>query len=187
MIGNMIGMFGIYLTGLLAAGAAAQSTLQLFIDNLDPNTHWAASVIENCNGTTTYAAVCTSAAFNDACSADAQPITITEGPSVFKATTEAIYSETSATITESCDLHTAESSAQCYQTIAESNYGRDNLKTISFNLTGTAYYEYDVEATAGVNKLGDEGSCSTSGAGSTVGMFGLGAMALGTLGLAIVL
>ena len=72
MIGNMIGMIGIYLTGLLAAGAAAQSTLQLFIDNLDPNTHWAASVIENCNGTTTYAAVCTSAAFNDACSAGAQ-------------------------------------------------------------------------------------------------------------------
>ena len=71
MIGNMIGMIGIYLTGLLAAGAAAQSTLQLFIDNLDPNTHWAASVIENCNGTTTYAAVCTSAAFNDACSAGA--------------------------------------------------------------------------------------------------------------------
>lgn len=116
-----------------------------------------------------------------------QPITVTEGPSIYIATTEAIYSETSATITETCTLDSARTSASCVQTIAESNYGQGVARTTSFNLTGSDYHQYDVEATAGSAKLDDDGVCSTSGAVGISGMLGLGGAAFGTFVVALAL
>ena len=51
--------------------AISGNTVQLFIDNLDPNAGWAASVQNACNGSTTYVLSCTSAPMNNACSPQA--------------------------------------------------------------------------------------------------------------------
>ena len=112
---------------------------------------------------------------------------------MYMATTEAIYSETSATITESCSLDSAAKSAACVQTIDAGNYGQDIASTTSFVLTSQYYYTYAVGVTAGVKKLGSGGSCSAKGSSSgaaTVGLQGtltMGAVLLGTLGLLVVL
>jgi len=53
------------------ATAAQTTTTTLFIDNMDPNAQWAASVVEACSSTTTYAIVCTSAPLNNGCSVGA--------------------------------------------------------------------------------------------------------------------
>ena len=112
---------------------------------------------------------------------------------MYMATTEAVYSETSATITESCSLDSAASSAACVQTIGENNYGQNIASTTSFNLTAQYYYTYAVGVTAGVKKLGGDGSCSAKGSSSgatTVGLQGTlvkGAVLLATLGMVIVL
>ncbi|KAK4550532.1 hypothetical protein LTR36_000111 [Oleoguttula mirabilis] len=185
----------ILLVAAWAGYASAQtSTIQLFIDNEDPSAQWGASVIEACNGSTTYAIVCTSAPLNDACSSGASAITITEGPSVYIVTTEAVFSETSATITESCSFDNAASSAACVQTIFADGYGQNVATTTSFNLTGQYYHRYAVEATAGVKKLDGTGSCSGSGSSSSsasnIGLQGTLAMAaviVTTLGMVIVL
>lgn len=67
-------MFTTALVAIMAgsAAAASTSTIGLFIDNMDPQAQWAASVINACNSSTTYAVVCTSAPSNTGCSAGAQ-------------------------------------------------------------------------------------------------------------------
>lgn len=50
-----------------AATATSNPTgeeIQLFIDNPNPDAHWAASILNDCNGTTTYVLSCTSAPNN---------------------------------------------------------------------------------------------------------------------------
>ncbi|KAK5125085.1 hypothetical protein LTR08_005447 [Meristemomyces frigidus] len=177
------------LAAALATGytAAQTSTVQLFIDNMDPNAQWGASVIEACNSSTTYAIVCTSAPLNGACSSGASAITITEGPSVYIATTQAIVSETSATVTESCALDSAALSAACVQTIVADGYGQHNAITSSYNLTGQYYYQYNVAATAGVKKLDNGGTCKAAGSSSSgaAGASIQGALAMGAVVLAI--
>jgi len=44
-----------------AVAASAADSVQLFIDNMDPNAQWAASVANACNGSTTYVVSQTSA------------------------------------------------------------------------------------------------------------------------------
>ena len=62
-----------FLAVVLVTGFAAAQTemYRMFIDNVDPNAQWGASVIEACNSSTIYAIVCTSAPLNDACSSGA--------------------------------------------------------------------------------------------------------------------
>ncbi|UJO24495.1 uncharacterized protein CLAFUR5_13827 [Fulvia fulva] len=129
---------------------------QLFIHNMDPNAQWAASIQNACHGSTTYVLSCTSAA-NDACSP--QTATITEGTDFYMVTTPAIYSETSATYTESCTLDPEKSSALCTATIVAGQFGHDIAITISYNLTGTNYYQYDVQVTAGADHTANGGAC----------------------------
>lgn len=189
----------LFAAGLAGSVAAQTSTLNLFIDNMDPNAQWGASVIGACSDSTTYEIVCTSAPLNGACSAGAavsrapklacsekkvanlhQAMTITEGPSVYIATTPAIVSETSATVTESCSLDPAASSAACVQTIVANGYGQNVATTSSFNLTGQYYYQYAVAATAGVKKLDASGTCDASSSKS--GATGIGLRDTLTLG-----
>lgn len=176
---------------LLASGARAATTTtqDLFIDNMDPNAMWAASVIEVCNSSTTYAVACTSAPFNPACSQGATPITMTQGPSVFAVTTPAIYSETSVTIVETCALDSSASSASCVQTIEGAGYGQSNVMTKAFNLTGQYYRHYQVAITAGADKLGGSGTCSANAAArrGTQAAFCLGSLGIISLGFILVL
>lgn len=110
-----------------------------------------------------------------------QKATITEGPNFYQATTPglapsvicylihelctnatpAVYSETSATMHESCAINAAESSALCVVTVVAANYNTGDAisKTISYNLTGTGYYQYDVKITAGASHTANGGSC----------------------------
>lgn len=110
-------------------------------------------------------------------------MTITEGPSVYIATTPAVYSETSVTITESCNLDSSASSAACTQTIVADGYGQSVATTTSFNLTGQYFYQYNVAATAGVKKLDNSGTCDASGSSSGAASLGL----QGTLAMAAVI
>ncbi|KAL9526953.1 hypothetical protein SMMN14_09461 [Sphaerulina musiva] len=140
-----------------AVAASAADSVQLFIDNMDPNAQWAASVANACNGSTTYVVSQTSAPGGGS----GEKATITEGPNFYQATTPAVYSETSATMHESCAINSAESSALCVVTVVAANYNTGDAisKTISYNLTGTGYYQYDVKITAGASHTANGGSC----------------------------
>ncbi|KAF2206224.1 hypothetical protein CERZMDRAFT_53642 [Cercospora zeae-maydis SCOH1-5] len=153
------------LAGHVAAAGADAESVPLFIDNMNPNAQWAASIQNACNGSTTYVVSMTSAPFGNA----GQVATITEGKDFFQVTSAAIYSETSATMHESCALDPAKASASCIVTVVDDNYGPTPLsKTISYNLTGTAYYVYGVAITAGVKHTASGGAClaKVNGAGS---------------------
>ncbi|KAK4496372.1 hypothetical protein PRZ48_012352 [Zasmidium cellare] len=149
--------------------AISGNTVQLFIDNMDPNAGWAASVQNACSGSTTYVLSCTSAPMNNACSP--QTATITEGSDFFIVTTPAIYSETSATVTETCKLNTDEKSASCMATIVAGGYGSNITTTVNYNLTGNAYYQYGVQVTAGADHTKNGGAClaHVSGASTQYG------------------
>ncbi|USW58833.1 hypothetical protein Slin15195_G121520 [Septoria linicola] len=139
-----------------AAIVASGGSVQLFIDNMDPNAQWAASIQNACDGSTTYVVSMTSAPNGGS----GQKATITEGNDFYQVTSAAIYSETSAIMHESCALNTADSSASCVVTVVDNNYGTNAIsKTISYNLTGTAYYQYGVEITAGAKHTADGGAC----------------------------
>ena len=84
---------------------------------------------------------------------------MTEGSDFYIVTTPAIYSETSATYTESCTLDVENSSALCTATIVAGQFGHDIATTISYNLTGTDYYQYDVQITAGADHTAKGGAC----------------------------
>ncbi|KAM3420409.1 hypothetical protein BST61_g3683 [Cercospora zeina] len=144
------------LASRVVAAEADADSVPLFIDNMNPNAQWAASIQNACNGSTTYVVSMTSAPFGNA----GQVATITEGEDFFQVTSAAIYSETSATMHESCALDAAKSSASCIVTVVDDNYGPTPLsKTISYNLTGTAYYEYRVQITAGAKHTEAGGAC----------------------------
>jgi len=96
-----------------------------------------------------------------------QAVTITEGPSMYAATTPAIFSETSGTVTESCSLDAGASSAACVQTMVASGYGQNIVTTTAFNLTGQYFYQYQVAITAGANKLAGGGSCKAGNHGKS--------------------
>ncbi|CZT20372.1 uncharacterized protein RCC_06232 [Ramularia collo-cygni] len=172
-----------------ALAQTSRNHVQLFIHNMDPAAAWAASIQNACNGSTTYVVSCTSAPLNN-CSP--QTATITEGPDFYIATTAAIYSETSATMTESCALNSAATSASCVATIALNGFGQANAKTISYNLTGTDYYQYAVQVTKGASRTAGEGSClaqvsrasgsSMDGGSRSVLVLGVGLM-LGVVGV----
>ena len=112
------------------------------------------------------------------------------------ATTEAIVSETSATIIESCALDPVALSASCSQTIIANAYGPMNAVTHIYNLTGQYYYQYDVLATAGVHKLDNpkknaktcKAVSSNSSASNTVqGTVVMVIIVLSILGIAVLL
>lgn len=44
-------------------------------------------------------------------------------------------------------------------TIAADMFGQANAKTISYNLTGTDYYQYAVHVTKGASRTADGGAC----------------------------
>ncbi|KJX93366.1 hypothetical protein TI39_contig4329g00003 [Zymoseptoria brevis] len=147
---------------ILVGHAFAQTTsssenARLFIQNIDPNAGWAASIQNACNGSTTYVISCTSAPINNECSP--RTATMTEGNDFYIATTPAIYSETSATITQSCALDKAALSASCVAEIAAGGYGNDIRSTVSYNLTGNDYYQYDVKVTKGAERTAGGGAC----------------------------
>ena len=114
---------------------------------------------------------------------------------MYIATTQAIASETSVTITETCSLDPTASSASCVQTINADGYGQQIARTTAFNITGQYYYQYDVSVTAGANKLKNNGACSAeksshSGAASVSPVRGtivMGAVVLTILGMAVML
>ncbi|SMR60805.1 unnamed protein product [Zymoseptoria tritici ST99CH_1E4] len=146
----------------LIGHAFAQTTsfsdnARLFIQNIDPNAGWAASIQNACNGSTIYVISCTSAPINNECSP--RTATITEGTDFYIATTPAIYSETSATITQSCALDKAALSASCVAEIAAGGYGNDIRSTVSYNLTENDYYQYDVKVTKGAERTAGGGAC----------------------------
>lgn len=62
-------------------------------------------------------------------------------------------------VTESCRLDSAASSASCIETIVAGQYGNDISKTVSFNLTGTNYYRYQVAITEGAKHTSSGGAC----------------------------
>ncbi|EME44602.1 hypothetical protein DOTSEDRAFT_72154 [Dothistroma septosporum NZE10] len=139
------------------SSSKAGKEAQLFIHNMDPDAQWAASIQNACQGSTTYVISCTSAPMQNACSPETA--TITEGSDFYIVTTPAIYSETSATYTESCTLDPENSSALCTATILAGQFGQDIATTISYNLTGTNYYQYDVQITAGADHTANGGAC----------------------------
>jgi len=102
---------------------------------------------------------------------------------MFAITTEALFSETSATITESCSIDPSATVALCTQTIQASGYGQANAVTTAFNLTGNNYHQYQVAITAGTKKLSGSDQCKAvqGGAASTtpssVLMIGAGLLA----------
>ncbi|GIZ44052.1 hypothetical protein CKM354_000726100 [Cercospora kikuchii] len=152
------------LASYVATAESDSGSVPLFIDNMNPNAQWAASIENACDGSTTYVVSMTSAPFGNA----GQVATITEGSDFFRVTSAAIYSETSATMHESCALDTAKSSASCIVTVVDDNYGPTPLsKTISYNLTGTGYYQYDVQITGGAKRTANGGTCQTSAAQSS--------------------
>ena len=119
-------------------------------------------------------------------------MTITEGPSFYVATTPAIFSETSATITESCSLDTAATSAACMQTVSAGGYGQDIATTTSFDLAGQYYHQYQVAVTAGVHKLANGGDCkavkkSAAPVGASVSVVAMGVTLLMGVGAVLIL
>ncbi|CAK4027633.1 Hypothetical predicted protein [Lecanosticta acicola] len=180
-------MFASRLLGAFAAfsyahAAASADGAQLFIHNMDPNAEWAASIQNACSGTTTYVVSCTGSP-NGACYP--ATATITEAPNVYIVTTPAIYSETSATFTETCSLNTASSSADCTATIVAGQYGHDIATTISYNLTGTDYYQYDVAVTGGAKHTANGGSCLAASSGATSARLGSGTQSVVVIGTAM--
>ncbi|KXS95174.1 hypothetical protein AC578_11154 [Pseudocercospora eumusae] len=143
---------------MATSALAASDSVELFIDNMNPDVQWAASIQNACEGSTTYVISCTSAAMG----CGGETATITEGSDFYMATTAAIYSETSAIVTESCRLNNVESSASCIETIVAGQYGNDISKTVSFNLTGTDYYRYQVAITGGTKHTSSGGACLAS-------------------------
>jgi len=135
--------------------------IQLFIDNPNPDAHWAASILNDCDETTTYVLSCTSAA-NNGCGV--KTATVTYGSDFYLVTTPAIVSETSATVTESCHLDTLHVAAQCEATIVASQFGNSITNTIAYNLTGPDYRVYDVLLTAGASKTMGGGVCAKNAA-----------------------
>ena len=119
-------------------------------------------------------------------------MTITEGPSFYAATTPAIFSETSATITESCSLDTSATSAVCVQTVSAGGYGQNIATTISFDLSSQYYHQYQVAITAGAHKLANGGTCkakskSAAPVGATISVIVMSATVLVSVGAMLVL
>lgn len=93
---------------------------------------------------------------------------MTYGSDFYLVTTPAIFSETSATVTESCHLDTLRVSAQCEATIIASQYGNSIATTTAYNLTGLDYHVYDVLLTAGAAKTLGDGVCQKNAASQAV-------------------
>ena len=72
---------------------------------------------------------------------------------------------------ESCHLNTAEKSASCDAIIIAGGYGSNITTSVSYNLTGNAYYQYGVQVTAGADHTKGGGAClaHVSGASTQYG------------------
>lgn len=174
-------VFSLFPLLLPTLASTTPTQIPLFIDNNNPAIAWAAQIQNACNSSTTYLITCTSAP-NNGC--NPQTATLTAGPSFFIITTPAIYSETSATITESCSLDYVKETAECVQTVMAEVYNDAIATTVRKNVTGTAFGNlvYDVEVTKGAGKTEGGGSCSVHASGGEKIRGGM----QGVLGLGVV-
>ncbi|KAH8803346.1 hypothetical protein F5884DRAFT_903908 [Xylogone sp. PMI_703] len=179
----------------LTLAAAQNATVNLFIiDNFDGNAGYQASIVSACGDATVYAVQCTSgpaSASPSTCGPAAPTLTLTEGPSVYIASSVSLIESNgetvTATIAESCALK-GTTAANCKAAVTLSAQGQETSSTTALTISGTNYHRFDVPITAGAAKTATATGKCTSGAMHTADSRGVLAMAVaGALGLAGVL
>ncbi|KAG4416092.1 hypothetical protein IFR04_010795 [Cadophora malorum] len=133
-------------------------TINMFIESMDGDWEYAASIVEACADQTILALRCTSGGDfvgSSTCGPNAVPATVTMGTATYHfssaVTTSTMGSVVSATAIEGCEL-AGTTAATCTATIGGEVDGKKTTTSVTSTLTGASYYRFDVAITGGAEK-----------------------------------
>ncbi|KAH6722818.1 hypothetical protein BKA61DRAFT_648098 [Leptodontidium sp. MPI-SDFR-AT-0119] len=136
-------------------GTAPANTVNMFIDSLDQDWEYAASIIEACNGQTVMALQCTSGdsfAGSQTCGPNAVTATVTVASTTYHfssaVTTSTLGKKVSATAIEACSLD-GTTAAVCSVTLGGEVDGTKTTTSTVTTAAGSSYYRFDVAITGG--------------------------------------
>ncbi|KAG4443843.1 hypothetical protein IFR05_000679 [Cadophora sp. M221] len=159
----------------------------MFIDSMDEDWKYAASIVEACGGQTVMALQCTSGdsfVGSETCGPNAVSVTVTVASTTYHfssaITTSTLGKKVSATAIEACSLD-GTTAAVCSVTVGGEVDGTKTTTSSVTTAAGSDYYRFDVAITAGAEKTASAtGTCGGSGksAGTTVTSKGMMVWAL---------
>ncbi|KAH7411394.1 hypothetical protein BKA64DRAFT_380420 [Cadophora sp. MPI-SDFR-AT-0126] len=156
-------------------GTAPADTINMFIDSMDEDWEYAASIVEACADQTILELRCTSGGSfvgTETCGPNAVPATLTMGTATYHfssaVTTSTLGSQVSATAIEACQL-AGTTAATCTATIGGEVDGKKTTTSATSTLSGFNYYRYDVAITGGAEKTAS--ATATCAPGKNAGTF----------------
>ncbi|CZS96337.1 uncharacterized protein RAG0_05707 [Rhynchosporium agropyri] len=146
----------------------SNDTVNMFIDSIDKDWGYAASVIEACGGQTVLALQCTSAQSfvgSQTCGPNGEKATVTVNPTTYHfstaATTSSAGHNIKGTAIEACSLQ-GTTAAICSVTIGGTVDGKKTSVTSQTSVVSPTYYRYDVAITGAAEKTAGAAATCTS-------------------------
>ncbi|KAK0119468.1 hypothetical protein ONS95_010916 [Cadophora gregata] len=169
---------------------ATNDTVNMFIDSMDEDWEYAASIIEACADRTVLALRCTSGGSfvgTQTCGPNAAAATVTVASTSYylssAVTTSTLGSQVSATAIESCQLG-GTTAATCAVTIGGEVDGKKTSTSTTTTVSGTDYYRFDVAITGGAEKTASATATCAPGKNAGTSLSAKSMMVFGLAGLA---